>query len=131
LKADNPDCEIILYLYTPVPLPGQWDEARRRGFVFPTTLDGWLSPPWTGFDHRREVSTPWMTPALRQQVDDFETVLNARFPTATDLNLGGAARRITRALAGPRWRRAAYRRPVELRLLLRALAYRRPEEMGF
>ncbi len=131
LKADNPDCEIILYLYTPVPLPGQWDEARERGFSFPTTLDGWLSPPWTQFDHRRVESTPWMTAALRQRVEDFEVVLNARFPTSTDINLGPARRRLVRALASARWSRGVYSAPLELRTLLRAFRYRRPEEMGF
>ncbi len=131
LKADNPECEIILYLYTPVPLPGQWDEAKKLGFSFPTTLDGWLAPPWTDFDHRRVESTPWMTPALRQRIDDFETVLNARFPTATDLNLSPRRRRLVQALAGPRWRLGRYAAPVELKALLGLFRYRRPEEMGF
>ncbi|MBM4390796.1 MAG: cobalamin-dependent protein [Deltaproteobacteria bacterium] len=131
LKADNPACEIILYLYTPVPLPGQWDEAKKLGFSFPTSLDGWFAPPWTDFDHRRVESTPWMTPALRRRIDDFETVLNARFPTATDLNLSPPRRRLVQALAAPRWRLGRYAAPVELRALLRLYRYRRPEEMGF
>jgi radical SAM superfamily enzyme YgiQ (UPF0313 family) len=131
LKSENPDCEIILYLYTPVPLPGQWEEAERLGMRFPDTLDGWLSPPWTSFDHRRTVSTPWMTPALRRTIFDFETVLNARFPTHTDLNLGRGQRWLLARAAAVRWRLGAHRLPVELRLLQRAWSYRRPEEMGF
>jgi radical SAM superfamily enzyme YgiQ (UPF0313 family) len=131
LKADNPDCEIILYLYTPVPLPGQYDEARRRGFAFPDTLDGWLSPPWTSFDHRRDASTPWMRRATVSRIHDFETVLNARWPTQTDRNLTRPQRAILRALSHARWRWGVYRAPWELRALQRVFRYRRPEEMGF
>ncbi len=131
LKAENPDCEIILYLYTPVPLPGQWEEAERLGMRFPDDLDGWLQPPWTAFDHRRTESTPWVTPALRRDIFDFETVLNARFPTHTDLNLGPVRRRLLASLAAARWRWGLNRYPVELRALQKVWAYRRPEEMGF
>lgn len=131
LKAENPDCEIILYLYTPVPLPGQWEEAERLGMRFPEDLDGWLSPPWTAFDHRRTESTPWVTPELRRTIFDFETVLNARFPTYTDLNLGPARRRLLSAAAAVRWRLGVHRWPLELKALQRVWAYRRPEEMGF
>ncbi|GDX79619.1 magnesium-protoporphyrin IX monomethyl ester cyclase [Deltaproteobacteria bacterium] len=131
LKHDNPACEIILYLYTPVPLPGQWDEAERLGMKFPTDLDGWLAPPWASFDARRTASTPWMTSALRREIYDFEVVLNARFPTATDRNLAGWQRSLLRYAAAPRWRTGLTRAPWELKLLQRAWAYRRPEEMGF
>jgi anaerobic magnesium-protoporphyrin IX monomethyl ester cyclase len=131
LKAENPDCEIILYLYTPVPLPGQWEEAERLGMRFPEDLDGWLSPPWTAFDHRRTESTPWVTPELRRSIFDFETVLNARFPTHTDLNLGPGRRRVLSSVAALRWRFGVHRWPYELKLLQRAWRYRRPEEMGF
>jgi anaerobic magnesium-protoporphyrin IX monomethyl ester cyclase len=37
LKRINPDTEIILYLYTPVPLAGTlYDEARASGFALPS-----------------------------------------------------------------------------------------------
>jgi radical SAM superfamily enzyme YgiQ (UPF0313 family) len=131
LKADNPDCEIILYLYTPVPLPGQWEEAERLGMRFPDTLDGWLSPPWDAFDHRRTESTPWMTPALRREIFAFETVLNARFPSRADRNLGRWQRRVLAGLAAPRWALQLHQAPYELRAIQRLWRYRRPEEMGF
>ena len=35
LKAVNPDTEVILYLYTPVPLAGSlFEEAKASGFAF-------------------------------------------------------------------------------------------------
>lgn len=131
IKAENPSAEIILYLYTPVPLPGMYDEARKGGFAFPETLDDWLSPTWSTYAGRRNPHTPWITEAMIRQVRDFETVLHARHPTASDLNLGRWQRRALRVLAAPRYRLGMYARPWELKVLQRAWKYRRPEEMGF
>lgn len=131
VKADNPEAEIILYLYTPVPLPGMYEEATRGGFAFPTTLDDWLRPPWSSFAQRRDPRTPWMTPAFVRSVRDFETVLHARFPTASDRGLRPWQRGVLRVLSTARWRAGVYRAPWELRLLQKAWGYRRPEEMGF
>lgn len=131
LKADNPDCEIILYLYTPVALPGMYDEAVAGGFAFPETLDDWLSPAWGSYAGRRDPRTPWITPRLVRGVRDFEAVLNARFPSASDRNLRAWQRGVLRLLAEPRYRLGLYGRPYELRLLQKVWGYRRPEEMGF
>lgn len=131
LKRENPRCEIILYLYTPVPLPGMYDDAVAGGFGFPSTLDGWVSDAWGGFSGRRDPRTPWMTPKLRRRVRDFETVLHARHPSASDLSLRPWQRRVLRALAAPRVRLGLHGHPWELRALQRLWAYRRPEEMGF
>lgn len=131
LKRENPECEIILYLYTPVPLPGMYDAAKDQGFHLPETLDGWLSPEWSSFDGRRDPRTPWITPALVRRVYDFETVLHARHPTVSDLRLSLVQRRVLRVLSAARWRTGVYRAPYELRVLQRLWDYRRPEEMGF
>lgn len=131
LKAENERAEIILYLYTPVPLPGMYDAARAGGFRFPETLDDWIDPARHAFDARRDPRTPWITDRLVRRVADFETVLHARHPSASDLNLAPWQRRVLRTLAAPRWRLGRYGAPWELRLLQRAWGYRRPEEMGF
>ncbi|MFZ5482425.1 MAG: B12-binding domain-containing radical SAM protein [Myxococcota bacterium] len=128
LKRDNPDCEIILYLYTPVPLPGPWEKS---GFAFPETLDEWLAPPWDRYEARRDPRTPWLTPRLVRSVHDFEAVLHARHPTASDLRLKAWQRALLRLLAEPRWRFGLYTRPWELKALQKLWGYRRPEEMGF
>ena len=131
LKADNPDCEIILYLYTPVPLPGMYEEAKRQGYALPDTLDAWLSPEWSGFDRRRDPRTPWLTDRLIRQVYDFEAVLHARYPTVSDLNLSPRRRRALRVASAARWRFGVYGAPLEIKALLKLWQYRRPEEMGF
>ena len=131
LKADNPDCEIILYMYTPVPLPGMYDEATAQGFAFPKTLDEWLSSAWSGYEERRNPVTPWLTPAIVRGVYDFESVLHAWRPSVSDRNLSAWQRGILRILAAPRYRLGWYNRPYELKALQRLWRYRRPEEMGF
>lgn len=131
LKRDNPDCEIILYLYTPVPLPGQLDHAAAQGFAFPETLDDWLSPAWHRYEDRRDPGTPWLTRAHVRRVHDFEAVLHARWPTVSDQNLAGWQRRVLALLSAARYRAGWYSFPVEIRALQRLWSYRRPEEMGF
>ena len=131
LKRDNEACEIILYIYTPVPLPGMLDREEAAGFAFPDTLDGWLDPSWHRYEDRRDPGTPWLEPRLVRRVRDFEAVLHARWPSVSDRNLQGWQRRVLRALARPRVAARVYRRPVGLQALLRLWHYRRPEEMGF
>ena len=131
LKADNPACEIILYMYTPVPLPGMYDEAKAQGFEFPETLDDWLSPRWSTYENRRSPGTPWLTARHLRRVYDFEAVLHARYPSVSDRNLRRWQRGILRVLAEPRYRSRLMQRPYELKALQRLWHYRRPEEMGF
>ncbi len=131
IKRINPAAEIILYLYTPVPLPGLYDEAVAQGFRYPETLEEWVEGDWASFSRRRDPRTPWLTDAHRRLLADFETVLNARYPTATDLRLSRGWRRLLPILGMPRWRFGLFGGPVELRFLLRALRYRRPEVEGF
>jgi anaerobic magnesium-protoporphyrin IX monomethyl ester cyclase len=131
LKNENPACEIILYLYTPVPLPGQYDEARKQGFAFPETLDEWLSPRWYRYEDRRNPGTPWLTPGMVRRVYDFEAVLHARYPTVSDRNLRRWQRTVLRVLSTARYRSGLTQRPLEIQALQRLWSYRRPEEMGF
>ncbi|MCB9780898.1 MAG: B12-binding domain-containing radical SAM protein [Alphaproteobacteria bacterium] len=131
LKADNEACEIILYMYTPVPLPGMYDQAVAQGFSFPERLDDWLAPPWTLYEARRNAVTPWQERALVRRVYDFEAVLHARYPSVSDQRLSGWQRHALRWLSAPRWRAGRYARPYELKALQKLWQYRRPEEMGF
>jgi radical SAM superfamily enzyme YgiQ (UPF0313 family) len=132
LKRINPQAEIILYMYTPVPLAGElYDRAKASGFVFPTTLDGWLDRAWQDFSQRRSANVPWLDDPLRRSVHDFERVLNAYYPTSTNPRLRGPRRWLLRALGAWRYHTRLYRYPVELRLLHRLVSYQRPETSGF
>ncbi len=132
LKRVNPDCEIVLYLYTPVPLAGElFDEAMAQGFSFPRTLDEWTAPQWTAFSARRSLTVPWLERSLRQRIWDFERVLNAYYPTTTDTKLRGPVRLLLRSVSAWRYHLGIYRFPLELRALHKLIAYQRPETSGF
>jgi anaerobic magnesium-protoporphyrin IX monomethyl ester cyclase len=132
VKQVNPASEIILYMYTPVPLAGElYDQAKAEGFLFPETLDGWISGEWQEFSQRRSSHMPWLDDPLRRQVHDFERVLNAYYPTVTDPRLSGTWRRVLRLLSAWRYHLGVYRHPLELRALQKMLVYQRPETSGF
>ena len=133
VKTVNPDTEIIIYVYSPVPVEGSelYQRILDAGFRFPETLDDWLSPQWESFDLRRNPLTPWLTPAMVDYIQAFETVLNAQFPTVSDIKLSGFQRRTMRWLSSWRYRSGFYRRPYELKALQKFwLRYRQPEREG-
>jgi hypothetical protein len=135
VKAINPATEIVLYTYTPVPLDGSlYTEARRLGFSFPETLEEWASPDWEQLSMRRGDGIPWMdrsTGNIRRRVRNFERVINAYYPTVTDLRLTGWRRAALKAASGLRYGMKWYDAPYELRALHRLMHYQRPETTGF
>jgi phage gp46-like protein len=132
VKRVNPATEIILYMYTPVPLAGElYDQAKAQGFAFPETLEEWISPNWQEFSQRHSVNMPWLNDPLRHRIHDFQAVLNAYYPTATDPNLRALDRFVLKAISGWRYHFRLYRYPIELRALRRLIQYQRPETSGF
>jgi radical SAM superfamily enzyme YgiQ (UPF0313 family) len=132
LKKINPRSEIIMYMYTPVPLAGElYDQAKAQGFAFPETLEGWCEPAWEEFSQRRSSTMPWVRDSLRGHVRNFERVLNAYYPTSTNPNLRGLKSLMLRGAGSWRWATGYYRYPLELRALHRLFAYQRPETTGF
>lgn len=132
LKKINPHSEIIMYMYTPVPLAGElYEQAQAQGFNFPKTLEGWCDPNWEEFSQRRSTTMPWIKDRLRRRVRNFERVLNAYYPTSTNPNLRGGKTALLRAASGWRWVTGRYEYPLELRALHRLFAYQRPETTGF
>ena len=132
VKRVNPAAEIIMYLYTPVPLSGElYEQAKAEGFAFPETLEGWISEEWLDFSQRRSESLPWIKRGLQEQLLDFERVINAYYPTSTDLELTGLWRALLRAVSAWRYHFRFYHSPIELRVMQRLLGYQRPETSGF
>ncbi len=133
IKQINPATELVLYIYTPVPQEGSilLDEAEKLGFRFPTTLDEWASPEWAKFAMRRDPGTPWFRDSVRRRVRNFEAVINAYYPTVTDLRLTGNYRHLLKGISGWRYKLGYYQWPYELKALQRVIHYRRPETTGF
>ena len=133
VKKVNPETEIVLYTYSPVPTEGSalYKEALATGFRFPQTLDDWISPQWENFDLRKNPLTPWLTPSMIDKIRNFETVLNGRYPTVTDIRLNDFRRKFIRMVAAVRYAVNIYRYPYEIKLLQRIWRYRQPEIQGF
>ena len=62
---------------------------------------------------------------------NFETVLNAYYPTTTDVRLTPIRRRMLRALSAWRYKMRIEAWPLELNALQRVFHYQRPETTGF
>jgi radical SAM superfamily enzyme YgiQ (UPF0313 family) len=130
IKEINPASEIILYLYTPTPGGHMFEEAERLGFRYPDTLDGWISPEWESFSRRRNPHTPWVKDSHLKKLNNFETVLNARYPTVSDLKIRPWHRKVLQTLGSWRYRMKVYDRPHELRAFFKYISYTRPEQAG-
>jgi radical SAM superfamily enzyme YgiQ (UPF0313 family) len=129
VKHVNEDAEIILYVYSPVPDAASSPSASD--FAFPETLDEWVSERWQSFSLRRNPRTPWAPAGVRARVRNFETVLNAYYPTVTDTRLGATRRRLLRTLASWRYHSRIEWTPFELNAIQRVFHYQRPETTGF
>ena len=105
IKQLNPASEIILYMYTPTPGGSMYEQAVAAGFRYPETLDEWISPEWLAFSRRRNPHTPWIKQEHIELLNNFETVLSARYPTVTDLKILPWHRQVLATLGG--WRYAS------------------------
>ena len=74
---------------------------------------------------------PWVKQTLEQRIHDFERVLNAYYPTTTDIKLTPTHRQILRAASSLRYHFRLYRFPIELRAMHKLISYQRPETSGF
>jgi hypothetical protein len=134
IKQINSRSEIVIYVYSPVSFDdaGLMQEARRRGFEFPKQLVDWLKPEWATFDLRKSPLTPWLQPRHIEQIRNFERVLHARYPTASDIRLKTWQARVLKTMGAWRYRFGVYRAPYEIRLVAnRWFKYRQPEIEGF
>lgn len=122
VKRVNPDAEIIVYIYTPLPADCVPDSKRLKlaplldvhgePVVFPKTPEEWTERRWV--DYACHADAPWMSDRLRRRVRDFVTVLRCRFPTVQDTRSPGWAKHALRGLASWRYSLRRYDRPWEL-----------------
>jgi len=133
IKRINPNTEIIIYVYSPVPTEGSemYKKVLATGFRFPEHLEDWISPQWENFDLRKNPLTPWLTPEMIDKIKDFETVLNGYYPTVSDIRLSGFKRKLIQMIAGLRYKTRIYSKPYELKALQMLWKYRQPEIEGF
>lgn len=133
IKRINPNTEIIIYLYSPVPTEGSelYNQITAAGFSFPKELEDWLNPSWENFDLRKNPLTPWLTPKMVDKIRNFETVLNAYYPTQSDFRIKGVKKNLLKGLSAWRYKSRIYNYPYELKAFQKLWKYRQPEIEGF
>ncbi len=139
LKAVHPECEVILYFYSPTPQRRpdaglSADGARLpilaaygpSGVPLPTTPEEWTQPQWITYVCHQDA--PWLSPRMRQRVKDFARVLACRFPTVQDVRTPAWGKTILRNLARWRYATGRYENPWELDLARRLIPLRQPQQ---
>lgn len=133
IKEINPNAEIIIYIFSPVPTEGSelYKQILGAGFSFPEKLEDWISPSWENFDLRKNPLTPWLKPYMIDTVKNFETVLNGYYPTVSDFKIKGFKKKIIKAISFFRYKYGIYSFPYEIKVLQKLWKYRQPEIEGF
>jgi anaerobic magnesium-protoporphyrin IX monomethyl ester cyclase len=137
VKRVNPQSEIIVYIYTPLPAESLPVNSRSRANVaqlvdsagdplrFPATPEEWTEKQWV--DYSCHADAPWLTDSLRKRIRNFVTVLGCRFPTVQDVRAPAWTKTGLKALASWRYRFRRYDRPWELDLSKRLIRLADPK----
>jgi radical SAM superfamily enzyme YgiQ (UPF0313 family) len=134
LKGINPECEVILYFYSPTPqrATGSRKDARPllasygpSGPELPATPEEWTQPQWLNYVCHQDA--PWLSPKMRLRVRDFARVLACRFPTVQDYATPAWGKALLKTLANWRYESGRYANAWELELARRFIPLRQPQ----
>jgi len=133
IKKINPNAEIIIYLFSPVPAEGSdlYQQILDAGFSFPDKIEDWILPGWENFDLRKNPLTPWLKPYMIDTIKNFETVLNGYYPSVSDFRIKGYKKIVLKLLSLIRYKSGFYKYPYEIKALHKLWKYRQPEIEGF
>jgi hypothetical protein len=126
IKKLNPEAEIIVQHYIPTPHPdGMYGDVEGK-IEFPRTPEEWASERWYNFTVRHDPNLPWLPQAVKEQIDNFELVVNSRWPTIQDIHLPRWGRNMLRSLSLWRYALGVYKFPFELQWAQRLVSLRKP-----
>ena len=128
IKRLNPDSEIIIYHYTPVPQRGTMYGEIDGQIEFPTTPDEWATKRWMDFTLRIDPATPWLKRKTKALIDNFETVVSSRWPTVQDIRAPRWSRSMLKTLSSWRYAARIYANPVELKWANQFIDLRKPKQ---
>src|SRR6201996_8939837 len=127
LKKINPDSEIIIYHYTPVPQPGNMYVNSDAEMKFPSTPAEWATKEWMDFTLRIDTQAPWLKRKTKQLIDNFEIVVGSRWPTVQDIRAPKWSRVLLQTLSSWRYTFGIYRFPIELQWASQFINLRKPK----
>jgi radical SAM superfamily enzyme YgiQ (UPF0313 family) len=127
LKRLNPDAEIVVEHYTPVPQREKMYGGVEETFQFPATPDEWATERWQRFATQKDPSTPWLRSRTKDLIDNFELVVSSRWPTVQDIRLPAWGRVALKSLSTWRYKLGFYSAPLELRWAQRMIDLRKPK----
>jgi radical SAM superfamily enzyme YgiQ (UPF0313 family) len=127
LKRLNPDAEIVVEHYTPVPQRERMYGNVEKQMHFPATPDEWATERWQRFATQKDPSTPWLRPRTKRLVDNFELVVSSRWPTVQDIRLPRWGRWVLKTLSRWRYGLGVYSAPWELKWAQRMIDLRKPK----
>jgi radical SAM superfamily enzyme YgiQ (UPF0313 family) len=126
LKRLNPACEIIVQHYIPTPHPdGMYGNIEGK-IEFPSTPEEWASERWLNFTIRQDPCLPWLPRKVKRRIDNFELVINSRWPTMQDIHLPAWGRGMLKTLSAWRYATGFYDFPVELQWAQKFVSLRKP-----
>jgi hypothetical protein len=128
IKRINKQSEIIIYHYTPVPQRTAMYGNIDGQVSFPTTPEEWATKRWMDFTLRIDPNTPWLKRKTKKLIDNFEVVINARWPTVQDIRAPRWSRTLLRTLSAWRYAAKVYAFPKELRWAQQFIALRKPKQ---
>lgn len=126
IKRANPNAEIIVQHYIPTPHPdGMYGKVEGK-IEFPRTPEEWATERWFNFTTRHDPSVAWLPKKIKRRIDNFDIVINSRWPTIQDIHLPRWGRAILQGLSSWRYSLGFYNGPYELELAQRFIALRKP-----
>ena len=128
IKQINRQSEIIIYHYTPVPQRTAMYGNIDSQVSFPTTPDEWATRRWMDFTLRIDPNTPWLRRKTKKLIDNFEVVINSRWPTVQDIRAPRWSRALLKTLSAWRYAARIYGFPQELRWAQQLITLRKPKQ---
>lgn len=127
IKTINPDAEIIVQHYIPTPQrDGMYGKIDGK-IHFPESPEEWATDRWYSFTMRKDPHLPWLPERIRRGIDDFELVVQSRWPTIQDIHLSSTGRALLQALSSWRYAFGFYSFPVELRWAQQVVSLQKPK----
>jgi anaerobic magnesium-protoporphyrin IX monomethyl ester cyclase len=126
IKRLNPDAEIIVQHYIPTPHPDGMYGSVDAKIQFPETPEEWASERWFNFTIRQDPRLPWLPGRVKRRIDNFELVINSRWPTVQDIHLPKWSRALLQFLSSWRYALEFYDAPFELAWAQKLVSLRKP-----